>query len=360
MVKSVKPGIITVVLLFCGLIGATIDATAAPKLTGNEPTKLNSHEKANIRLFERISPSVVYITSIALERDLFSLNAFEIPQGAGSGIVWNEAGYIVTNYHVIRDAQAARVTLADRSMHEASLIGYEADKDLAVLKISTSPHKLKPIKLGGSGDLKVGQDVLAIGNPFGFDHTLTTGIISGLGREIEAVNGRMIKGVIQTDAAINPGNSGGPLLNSQGRMIGINTAIYSPSGAYAGIGFAVPVDIIKRIVPQLIRFGKVAKPGIGVTFLDDYIARRFGIRGAIIEDVVKLGPAAGVGLRPTRVDLFGRLLLGDIITFVNNKKIENANDFYDAVERKKEKQKINLTFVRGNRRMTTEIEITLE
>jgi len=204
---------------------------------------LAEDEKGTISLFKAVSPSVVYITTMAVRQEFFSLRALEVPQGAGSGFVWNDNGYIVTNYHVIAEAQGARVTLADRSTWSAQLVGAEPDKDIAVLKIDAPKHLLPPIPLGTSSDLQVGQKVFAIGNPFGFDQTLTTGVISGLGREIESATHRLIQGVIQTDAAINPGNSGGPLLDSAGRVIGINTAIVSPSGAYAGIGFAVPVDL---------------------------------------------------------------------------------------------------------------------
>jgi S1-C subfamily serine protease len=220
---------------------------------------LAEDEKGTISLFKTISPSVAYITTTAVRRELFSLRPLEVPQGAGSGFVWDENGYIVTNFHVIADAQGARVTLADRSTWPAQLVGVEPDKDVAVLKIDAPKHLLPPIPIGTSNDLQVGQKVFAIGNPFGFDQTLTTGVISGLGREIESMTRRPIQGVIQTDAAINPGNSGGPLLDSAGRLIGVNTAIYSPSGVYAGIGFAIPVDTVNEVVPQLIQQGRKAR-----------------------------------------------------------------------------------------------------
>jgi S1-C subfamily serine protease len=339
----------------------SLNALAAPlELQPNRLDNLQPEERRTISLFRQTAPSVVYITSIALRRDLFSFNAVEIPQGAGSGVIWDRNGYILTNYHVIKDAQAAQVTLSDRSTHSASLVGYEIDKDLAVLKIKPSAKGLKPISLGDSTALLVGQSVLAIGNPFGFDHTLTSGIISGLGREIEAESGRLIKGVIQTDAAINPGNSGGPLLNSRGEMIGINTAIFSPSGAYAGIGFAVPISVVERIVPQLIRYGKVAKPGIGVTFLDDYIARSFGIKGAIIEDVLEDTPASRVGLNPTKVDAYGQLILGDIIVQINKERVSSVNNLRDYLEDKKFGEKIEIIFIRGRTPKRIKLEIIEE
>jgi len=203
--------------------------------------ELADDEQSTISMFKMVSPSVVFVTSLAQQTDFFNFRALEIPQGAGSGFIWDNNGYVVTNYHVMMNAQRARVTLADGSVRTGLLVGTEPDKDIAVLKIDAPKSLLPPIPLGTSEKLEVGQKVYAIGNPFGFDQTLTTGIISGLGREIMAATRRPIQGVIQTDAAINPGNSGGPLLDSAGRVIGVNTAILSPSGAYAGIGFAVPL-----------------------------------------------------------------------------------------------------------------------
>jgi S1-C subfamily serine protease len=210
---------------------------------------LAEDEKNTIAVFEEASPAVVYITSIEVRRSIFSLNVYEIPQGTGSGFVWDKEGRIVTNYHVVGEASRVEVTLGNNSVYKGVMVGAAPDKDIAVLQISAPADELKPIPLGDSQTLQVGQKVFAIGNPFGLDHTMTSGIVSALGREITAVTGRTIQGVIQTDAAINPGNSGGPLLDSAGRLIGINTAIYSPSGASAGIGFAVPVDVVNKAVP---------------------------------------------------------------------------------------------------------------
>ena len=293
---------------------------------------MTQDEKNNIELFKRISPSVVYITSIAVQRDIFTFRALEIPQGTGSGFIWDENGYIVTNFHVIQNAQAADVTLGDHSTWKAKLVGYEADKDLAVLKIDAPKKLLRPIKVGTSADLQVGQKVFAIGNPFGFDHTLTTGIISGLGREIESVTERPIQGVIQTDAAINPGNSGGPLLDSSGRLIGINTAIVSPSGAYAGIGFAVPVDFVNRMVPQIIRYGKVIKPVLGISIAEDHVVRYIGAKGVLVLTVDPGGPADKAGLRPTRRDARGRILLGDLIVSIDGKPIADSKDLFRILD----------------------------
>ena len=246
--------------------------------------------------------------------------------------IMDENGHIVTNFHVIQNAQAADVTLADRSTWKAKLVGYEADKDLAVLEIDAPKRLLRPIVVGTSADLEVGQKVFAIGNPFGFDHTLTTGVISGLGREIESVTGRPIQGVIQTDAAINPGNSGGPLLDSSGRLIGINTAIVSPSGAYAGIGFAVPVDFVNRMVPQIIKYGKVIKPVLGINIAEDQMVRYLGAQGVLVLNVTPGGPADKAGLRPTRRDARGRILLGDLIVSIDENPVGENKDLFRILD----------------------------
>jgi S1-C subfamily serine protease len=310
------------------------DETARPRLV-TPRGDLAQDEKSTIELFKRVSPSVVYITSIALQRDFLSFRALEIPRGTGSGFVWDENGYIVTNFHVIQDAQATVVTLADGSPWKARMAGAEPDKDIAVLKIDAPRRRLRPISVGSSFGLEVGQKVFAIGNPFGFDQTLTTGVISGLGREIESVTGRPIQGVIQTDAAINPGNSGGPLLDSAGRLIGINTAIVSPSGAYAGIGFAVPVDVANRMVPQLIRYGKVDKPVLGVSIADDSAVSRLGAEGVLILAVARGGPADVAGLRPTRRDARGRIVLGDLIVGIDNQKVSESKDLLRILDSRK-------------------------
>src|SRR5690606_24114039 len=234
---------------------------------------LASEEKTTIELFQRTSPSVVHVTNLKVRRSGWSMNVMEIPQGTGSGFLWDTSGHVVTNYHVVRGSDLAEVTLSDGTRWRAALVGVEPDKDLAVLRIDAPAEKLRGIAIGVSKDLQVGQKVFAIGNPFGLDQTLTTGIISGLDREIKSISGRPIQGVIQTDAAINPGNSGGPLLDSAGRVIGVNTAIYSPSGAYAGVGFAVPIDTVNRIVPQLIENGKYQPPVLGIR-INDQISRR--------------------------------------------------------------------------------------
>jgi S1-C subfamily serine protease len=317
---------------------------------------LAEDEKGTIDLFKATSPSVVYITSLSVQPDFFSFRALEIPRGTGSGFIWDRDGYIVTNFHVIADSQAARVTLADQSMWSARLVGAEPDKDIAVLKIDAPSHLLPPIAIGTSRDLLVGQKVFAIGNPFGFDQTLTTGVISGLGREIVSATNRPIQGVIQTDAAINPGNSGGPLLDSAGRVIGINTAIVSPSGAYAGIGFAVPVDVVNRIVPQIIRGEPVRKPGLGVRIADDYLARRFGIEGVLIVEVMPNSAAEKAGLRSAQQR--GRAPRGDVIVGVDGKPVRDCDDLFRILDDHEVGDTVSITIRRDDREI--KLSVTLQ
>jgi S1-C subfamily serine protease len=315
-------------------------------------------ELAAISIFEEAKPSVVYITTLVYRRDMFTFNVLEIPQGTGSGFIWDEDGRIVTNFHVIYEAQNVQVTLADQSKWKAELVGYAADKDLAVLLIKAPRVKLRPIRIGTSRDLKVGQSVYAIGNPFGLDQTLTTGVISALGREIDSLTRRPIQGVIQTDAAINPGNSGGPLLDSAGRCIGINTAIYSPSGAYAGVGFAVPIDTVNRIVPQLILYGKIIQPGLGIQVAEDYLAQQVGIEGALVIGVDPKGAAAKAGIAATRYDEEGNLVLGDTIISIDGKQISSTNDLYKILENYQVGDKIRVEVMRSGRKRT--LTITLQ
>ena len=292
---------------------------------------LAADEKNTIELFKNTSPSVVYITTIAVRRDMFSLNAVEIPQGTGSGFIWDEKGRVVTNYHVVADASRLEVTMADHSTWKAVLVGAAPDKDLAVLQIEAPAHLLQPIPVGESKDLQVGQKVFAIGNPFGLDQTITSGIISALGREIKAITGRTIRDMIQTDAAINPGNSGGPLLDSAGRLIGVNTAIFSPSGAYAGIGFAVPVGEINRVIPQLISNGRLIRPGIGASLADARLVKRLGIEGVLVLGVQQNGPAHKAGLRPTK-QYGNEIVLGDIITGIGGHQVRSYDDIRNEIE----------------------------
>ncbi|MBX3634093.1 MAG: trypsin-like peptidase domain-containing protein [Rubrivivax sp.] len=319
---------------------------------------LAADEVANIELFRRTSPSVVHITSLGVQRDLFSMNVQQVPRGAGTGFVWDDRGHIVTNFHVIQGANALQVTLADQSTHAAQFVGAFPDRDLAVVKIDAPREKLPPIAVGSSRDLLVGQRVFAIGNPFGLDQTLTTGIVSALGREIESFNQRTIRGVIQTDAAINPGNSGGPLLDSAGRLIGVNTQIASPSGASAGIGFAIPVDEVNRIVPRLIRDGRFVRPAVGVTAGPAALQRTLSLpRGIPLVQVQPGSPAARAGLQPFRRGQRGEILAGDVITAVDERPVADLDDMLTLLEDRQPGQTVTLSVWREGR--TRQVPVVL-
>ena len=290
--------------------------------------QLSPEEERNISIFEKASPSVVFITTLSGDRNPFRLDASTVRAGTGSGLVWDKEGHIITNFHLIRQANSAKVTLADQSSWPAELVGTDPDKDLAVLRIDAPAGPLHPLRIGSSGELRVGQSVSASGNPYGLDQTLTTGIISGLGREIQSITQRPIVDVIQTDAAINPGNSGGPLLDSAGRMIGINTAIFSPSGGSSGVGFAVTIDSVKRIVPQIIDNGHARRAGMGVVLGSDHVARQLGLEGIVITGIVPNTPAASAGFQPIRQDRRGRMHLGDIITKIDGDAVTTSNELY--------------------------------
>jgi S1-C subfamily serine protease len=332
-------------------------AEALPARPTTSRPAFAADEQAVIDLFKGASPSVVYITNVGVQRDFFSLDAFEVRQGTGSGFVWDEDGHIVTNFHVIQGAARAEVTFHDQSEHDAELVGVAPEKDIAVLRVKAPRELLRPLPIGTSRDLLVGQKTFAIGNPFGLDYTLTSGLVSALGREIRSVANTPITDVIQTDAAINPGNSGGPLLDSAGHLIGITTAIYSPSGASAGIGFAVPVDTVNRIVSQLIRYGKVIRPGLGVGLVPDHIARRLGIDGVAIRDVRSGGGAEQAGLMGLKFDRLGQARLGDVIVAIDGAKVGSADDLYRSLDGKNVGDRVKVEVRRGNRLETVEIAL---
>ena len=318
---------------------------------------LASDEKATIELFERCSPSVVYITSLA-RRPVSFFEMTEVPQGSGSGFVWDRQGHVVTNFHVIQNASSLVVTLADQSDWKATIVGVEPDKDLAVLRIGAPEAKLPPILVGTSRDLRVGQKVFAIGNPFGLDETLTTGIVSALGRTIESVTGRKIQNVVQTDAAINPGNSGGPLLDSAGRLIGVNTQIASPSGASAGIGFAVPADTVNEVVPQLIAHGRVIRPRLGITPAQEGVVRRLGLTGVLVLEVQDGTGAAKAGLRGTRREADGSIALGDVVVGVAGKKVASYDDLVSALEKQKIGDTVPVLLLRDGVEKTVDVTLS--
>ena len=331
-------------LLACVLGGAP---PSRAQVSDPLPTALLEDERNTIEVFQRASDSVVFVINTQLRRDLFSRNVMQVPRGSGSGFVWDERGYIVTNYHVIQGGNSFHVTLGDGSSHEARVVGFDETKDIAVLQIDAPETRLVAIEQGRSEGLMVGQKVIAIGNPFGLDQTLTTGVISALGREIRSVAGTTITDVIQTDASINPGNSGGPLLDSAGRLIGVNTSIYSTSGSSAGIGFAVPVATVQRVVPQIIDRGFVSRAGLGVVLFEDDLARRWNIDGVIVREIVDGSAAEKAGLRGS--DVRGRrVALGDIIVGIDDKRVRNFNDLFMSLDDHEPGDRVRVRFLRDN------------
>jgi S1-C subfamily serine protease len=324
---------------------------------------LASDEKATIELFREVSPSVVHITTLTRQRDGFSFNVLEIPEGTGTGFIYDDAGHIVTNYHVIqsmlRSHATARVMLADNSSWNAEVVGIEPAKDIAVLKINAPPGRLKKIAIGESTDLQVGQKVFAIGSPFGLDQTLTTGIISGLGREIKSEGGQTIEGAIQTDAAINPGNSGGPLLDSAGRLIGMNTMIVSQSGLFSGVGFAVPVDTVNQIVPELIKKGWFERGVLGIKLVDDSLTRKLGITtGALVSEVFPNSGAAAAGMRSSYRDRNGDIQLGDIVLEVAGRQIHSSGEVSKALDGKKPGDEVTVVVERDMNKVTLKVRLS--
>jgi S1-C subfamily serine protease len=315
-------------------------------------------EENTIKVFRDTSPSVVFVTNIAVETN-FYMDETAVPAGSGSGFVWDREGHIVTNYHVVANGDAFMVTLKDHTELQARLVGVEPRKDIAVLKVSQSLEKMKPITLGSSEGLVTGQKTIAIGNPFGLDNTLTTGVVSALGRQVRGAGGVAIRDMIQTDAAINPGNSGGPLLDSDGKLIGMNTMIYSGSGQSAGIGFAVPVSFIRRIVPQIIKFGRAAQPGIGIAALTEeqknYLVGN--VPGVVVREVAKGSPAAKAGLKGIWRDPQGRLILGDIIVGIDAHKVNDFDDLYNALDQYKIGDTVAVRFVRERKPQTARVTL---
>jgi len=349
-------------LLSAGVIAAWCGRALAPAAMPRAVTPrgpLYDWEKVSIQRFKEAAPSVVYITTTEeRSRDIFGLDVVETPAGAGTGFIWDAQGHVVTNFHVIQGAARAFITLADGSQHEATYVGGAPDKDLAVLQILKPPAKLRPIPIGASADLQVGQSVLAIGNPFGLDQTLTTGIVSALGREIRSVTSRRISGVIQTDAAINPGNSGGPLLDSAGRLVGVNTAIQSPSGASAGIGFAMPVDIVNRVVPQLISRGRLERPDLGFEPVSPrMVDRAFGPqKGVMVGKVDRGGAAARAGLQGVGVE-GRRVFAGDLVQAVNGRPVADWDALLDAIETLPLGSTVDLDIQRAGRKVRVPIRL---
>lgn len=340
-------------------LGAAFSVSTPSSIT--DPS-MASDEQNNIEVYRAISPGVVYIQSTTMQRDFFGLFS-EPVEGAGSGSIIDEQGDILTNYHVIANAEKLTVSFGGGRHYPAKVVGRDPDTDLAVIKLLETPKEaVTVVPLGDSDKLVVGQKVLAIGNPFGLDRTLTTGVISGLQRPIRAQNQRQIEGAIQTDAAINPGNSGGPLLDSHGRMIGINSQIESPSGASAGVGFAIPVNIAKRIVPELVRNGSIQRPKLGIQPRDvESLGSQAQLPvsyGVIIWATQPGGPAANAGLRGLVQTEEGDVELGDIIVGIDGQKVSNNDELYKILNNHHVGDTINVEVVRRGRRTTVPVRLT--
>src|SRR5690554_3796314 len=321
------------------LVGGAIAVNAKDRFATDD-------ERNTIQVFEQSRPSVVFVTNQQLVRDPRSLTLLEVPRGSGTGFVWDDKGTIVTNFHVVEGARKIMITLQDQSTWPAEVVGLAPERDLAVLKISAPKKRLQPLPLGDSSKLSVGRKVLAIGNPFGLDATLTTGVVSALGREIQSPTQRTITNVIQTDAAINPGNSGGPLLNSEGKLVGVNTMIYSPSGASAGIGFAIPVNTVKEVVPQLIEHGRIVRPVIGVVLGHEHWAHQSRVQGVPILRVQPGSPAAKAGLEGAARTVSGQIVLGDVIVGINKHVTTNQDQLMSVLEQHKAGDKVEIHLVR--------------
>jgi S1-C subfamily serine protease len=321
---------------------------------------LTAEERVHIAVFEKSKRSVVFISTSQRVRDLWTRNVRSIPRGTGSGFVWDEEGHIVTNYHVIAGASEARVRLNDGRDYPAALVGASAFHDLAVLRITVPSNKPPPLPVGTSGDLSVGQRVYAIGNPFGLDWSMTTGIVSALDRSLDGEDGQTIEHLIQTDAAINPGNSGGPLLDSAGRLIGMNTAIYSPSGASVGIGFAVPIDTVNRVAPALIAHGQYVQPSLGIGAddgINDLLSSRLNIEGVFVLKLVPGGPAAIAGLRAARVESGGSVVPGDVIVSIGDKPVSSARRLQARLDDFSPGDRVKLGLFRDGKKMSVDVTL---
>ena len=321
---------------------------------------LLSVETKTIEIYRKAVPSTVNVSNIKLARNSF-YGEIEVPQGAGSGFVWDQEGHIITNFHVVQGGNSFVITFYnDPKQYKAKLVGTAPEKDIAVLKLLEKPTKLSPIEFGSSKDLLVGQYSFAIGSPFGLDYTLTSGVISALGRKIDGIGGVKINDMIQTDAAINMGNSGGPLLDSSAKLIGMNTVIFSTSGSSAGLGFAVPADTIRMIAPQLIQHGKLIRPGLGIGIVPDSMKERLiqGNKGIIVSYVDVKGSAGKAGIQGMTQDRFGRMYLGDVILSVDGQEVNGLDDIYQVLEKKKIGDTVNVTLRREGKAKS--VKVTLQ
>lgn len=317
-------------------------------------------ERNVIDVFKAAAPATVFVTQKRMVRD-WSMRALEVPAGTGTGFLWDTAGHVVTNYHVVDSGRAQgrySVTLHSQKTYDAELLGGDPNKDIAVLRLINCDEPLTPLPvLPAEEKLEVGQTTIAIGNPFGLDHTLTTGVVSALGREVQGYGGVTIRDMIQTDASINPGNSGGPLLDSGGYLIGMNTMIFSKTGSSAGIGFAVPVSAVRRVVPQVIQTGRVQVPGIGIEPLPDHYAARAGIAGVVVTRVFPGSPAQLAGIRGLQQDRRGEILLGDIIVGIEDLKVDDFDDLYNAFDRFKVGDEVAVKLIREGRAVAVKLRL---
>lgn len=344
-----------------------------PPITGG----LSEQENSLISTFKRVSPSVANVktTTLVPQQRGLQLRGLEVPSGSGSGFLWDEKGHVVTNYHVVSAGRrkgnlprSVKVKLSGMAEAlDADVVGVEPEKDLAVLKVRDTRNLPRPIDVGISNDLQVGQSVMAIGNPFGLDDTLTTGVVSALGRDVDGIGGRPIYGCVQTDAAINPGNSGGPLLDSRGRLIGVNTMIYSPNGVgNVGIGFAIPVDTVRRVVNQLILYGEVVRPTLGISIVNDRLVRSIEqqlgrrLEGCLVAEVIPNSPAVVAGLMASTMSPDGSIVLGDLVTEVDGEPVRQAEDLISAIEERNDGETVTLRVLRKcDPRRSVDIRATL-
>jgi S1-C subfamily serine protease len=338
--------------------GGPISAFTHPPVAPLSSGYRTEDERNSIEIFRLAAPSTVYVTQKKVVVDYFAGTSAEVPAGSGSGFLWDDKGHVVTNFHVVRGAQSLSVTLHDHRTFEAEVVGVEPRKDIAVLRLIEPPVDLVAIRLRPRGDvLEVGQKTIAIGNPFGLDQTLTIGVVSALGREVKGIGGVTIRDMVQTDAAINPGNSGGPLLDSSGSLMGMNTMIYSASGSSAGIGFAVPVNAIRRVVPQIIATGKAEQVGLGVQIdPSQRLERRLGMRGVVILRVIEGGPAAQAGLRGIQQSARG-IDLGDVIVGINEHEVNDYDDLYNALDRYSAGTRVSVVVVRPEGKHQVQLEL---
>jgi S1-C subfamily serine protease len=332
-------------------------AAAPPPVLPLSAGARTEDERNTIAIFKAVAPSTVFVTQTRVVYDLFAGSAEEVPAGSGSGFVWDAAGHVVTNYHVVQGAESLTVTFTNDKTFPARVVGTDPHKDIAVLEVKAPAALLVPVKVAATGTLEVGQKAIAIGNPFGLDHTLTTGVISALGRQVHGIGGVTIRDMIQTDAAINPGNSGGPLLDSSGQLIGMNAMIYSKSGSSAGIGFAVPATTIARVVPQIIKTGHAQEMSLGVD-VDPAgrVEARLGLQGVAVISVPAGSPAARSGIRGLQRTPAG-FVLGDVIVGINGMKITSYDDLYNALDEHKPGDTVDVAIVRDGKPMTIKLEV---